>query len=397
MEHSVYIHMPFCRKRCHYCDFITFADYEDLIPAYIDALVREIHFVAKTQEKCPVHTIFFGGGTPSLIPLRQYAKILSALSEGFEMTEDVEISMEANPGTLSRAYLLGLRELGVNRLSLGVQSTAPQDLVRLDRIHRVEEILSSVREARMAGFDNINFDLIFGLPWQDYESWQHSLNRACSLAPDHLSIYSLIIEPGTPLHAWHHRGLIALENQDLQAAMYDWAREALSQRGFIHYEISNWAAEGAGRKLICRHNLQYWRNQPYFGFGTGAHGFVNQIRMVNVSTIEAYIERLSDVSHFQKSRQSYPGSPATISMTPVDKLTYMKDTMLLGLRLLEEGVSQSDFAARHQESMLDVFQMEIDRLLGLGLVTWSDDQGEKRLRLTPGGILVANQVFMAFV
>ena len=282
---SLYFHVPFCRIRCAYCDFNTYAGLEALIPAYTQALIHEVRQVgqAAPAQIDPVHTVFFGGGTPSLLPLDCYAEIFAALRDSFALTPDCEITLEANPGTVDQAYLAGLRALGVNRLSLGVQSSHAWELKLLDRLHTFDDVIAVVRMARDAGFDahsfGLNLDLIFALPHQTMPAWQATVQRVLALEPDHLSLYALSLEQGTPLRSWVYRGLLPMPDADLAADMYLWAAETLSAHGYEQYEISNWARSNFilhPSSLIpdfaCLHNLQYWRNLPYLGFGAGAHG-----------------------------------------------------------------------------------------------------------------------------
>jgi len=289
--------------------------------------------------------------------------------------------------------LIGLRELGFNRISIGVQSTNPQDLKRLDRIHDNNDVLKSISNARKAGFENINLDLIFGLPWQSLRSWQESLRRALDLQPDHLSIYSLIIESDTVLYDWYQKGRIAVQDQDLEADMYELTMAMLEEHGFIHYETSNWAKADPNIDFRCKHNLQYWLNLPYLGFGAGAHGYPNHERTENIQGIEDYIKRIQTGKH---SRYIFPNSPAIIFSNRVDIQTQMKDFMLLGLRLISEGVSEERFRHDFGVSMKDVFNEDIQHLIGQDLIYWAD-AGRNQLRLTKRGVMLANQVFMTFV
>jgi oxygen-independent coproporphyrinogen-3 oxidase len=393
MDYSIYLHIPFCKHRCHYCDFNTYAEKESLISPYIKALINEIRIVCREKSPINIHSIYFGGGTPSIIPIALYKNILSTIRSEFNLTNTCEISLEANPGTLDLDYLYGLRDLGFNRISIGVQSTNPCDLKRLDRIHNVNDVLRSVYYAKKAGLSNINLDLIFGLPGQSLADWEHSLSRAIYLNPNHFSLYSLQIEPGTVLYRWYQRGLIPLQDQDLEGDMYELAMEKLNNAGYQHYEISNWAKFEPGTNSQCRHNLQYWRNLPYFGFGAGAHGYINNIRTENISGIEDYIQRLDQENN---QTQQFTISPAAISSTVIDNTTQMKDFMMLGFRLIQEGVSEERFKSEFQSSMKKSFDFEIQALLEKGLIEWGDEHGSY-LRLSKRGIFVANQVFMAFV
>ncbi|MDY6868028.1 MAG: radical SAM family heme chaperone HemW [Chloroflexota bacterium] len=393
MMYSAYVHIPFCRHRCHYCDFNTLAGMEHLIPDYVSALIQEIRIVSNVHLKKPIQTIYFGGGTPSLIPANLYENMLTAFRRRFKLQEDCEITIEANPGTLTEEYLKNLRKLGVNRISIGVQSTDTFDLTRLDRIHDINDILNSIRFARIAGFENINLDMIFGLPWQDLLGWQHSLSRAISLKPDHFSLYSLVIESGTLLYHWHQQGLISLQDQDLEGDMYQCAMDMLADAGYEQYEISNWAKSDPQRSYQSRHNKQYWYNLPYFGFGAGAHGYIDGTRTVNVTTIPEYIQRINQRENSQLSHQA---SPAVNSTTQVDHLTQMRDFMMLGLRLVQEGVSIERFQERYGRSLINVFEDEIQSLIDRGIIEWTGEE-KSRLRLSKRGVMIANQAFMEFV
>ncbi len=436
--HSLYLHIPFCRHRCAYCDFNTYAGQEDLIPAYVDALCREIEFVGSQLPSPPgrgaggegrVHTIYFGGGTPSLLTAGQFEKILAAIRENFEVLFDAETSLEANPGTVSLTYLRGLHDMGFNRLSLGVQSAHADELRQLERSHDFFDVIEAVKLARMAGFDNLNLDLIYGLLEQPLDRWQATVKLALGLHPEHLSLYALTIEHGTPFGRWSARGRMPSPDPDLAADMYEWAGEYLSEQGYEQYEISNWARskdEGGRRKAeenfhpssfilspsyACRHNLQYWRNQPFLGFGAGAHGWAGGYRYSNVLRIKTYIERLADGGWQacpERSRRvakgEFPLSPATVKHQRITAKVEMQETMLTGLRLTREGVSDADFRSRFGIGIEDAFPEEVSELLRLDLVEWVSTPPSyasrithHALRLTPRARLVANQVFMRFV
>jgi oxygen-independent coproporphyrinogen-3 oxidase len=405
-NYSLYFHIPFCTHRCAYCDFNTYAGQESLIPAYVEALCNEIrHVAACAPRRLPVHTIFFGGGTPSLLTPPQYEQILQTVHDHFDLSPSArsgasfpsETSLEANPGTVSLASLRGLRRAGFNRISFGVQSFHPAELRQLERIHDPFDILNAVRWARQAGFENLNLDLIYGLPEQPLERWQASVKQAVELAPQHLSLYGLTIEPGTPFGRWAARGLLPLPDPDLAADMYEWASEYLEGQGYEQYEISNWAKPG----FQCRHNLQYWRNQPYLGFGAAAHGCANGLRISNVLHIKTYLARLNPDSPIPD--HLFPISPATVTHTRLTPYVEMQETLMLGLRLTQEGVSAQAFHQRFRQDLMAVFGKEIDELVGLGLLEWDfsplptgEGQG-MRVRLTRRGRLLGNQVFMRFV
>ena len=393
--YSLYIHIPFCRHRCGYCDFNTYAGQEELIEAYISALCREIDLAAASAgEAVTAHTVFLGGGTPSLLPVVQIERVLNTIRRSFRLLPEAEISLEANPGTLSPKYLQDLRLVGVNRLSLGVQSANPTELRLLERQHEFGDVIRAVTWARRAGFDNLNLDLIFGLPGQRLETWQRTLENALRLNPDHLALYALTLEHGTPFGRWAERGLLAEPDPDVAAGMYELASEWLAEGGFEQYEISNWGRRmPGGDVLACRHNLQYWRNLPYLGFGAGAHGYAADFRTANVLAPAAYIRRCNS-SWDPKS--AFPRTPATNSLETIAEKTEMGETMMMGLRLTREGVGEEIFLRRFGRSLEAVYGQEIGKLQELGLLEWAGN-GKRRLRLTPRGRLLGNQVFYRFI
>lgn len=404
-RYSLYIHIPFCRRRCSYCDFNTYAGLESLIPPYVSALCHEAGWVEPAAGyKLPIHTIFLGGGTPSLLPLPELERFFQAVWGAFTVQKTAEISLEANPGTLDLASLRGLRVLGVNRLSLGMQSSHADELALLGRIHTYEEVVQAVEWARAVGFDNLNLDVIFGLPGQPLERWEATLKQAVALGPEHLSLYSLTLEEGTPLLGWVQAGQLPEPDPDLAADMYDLAIEMLERAGYEQYEISNWAKPG----YECRHNLQYWRNLPYIGLGAGAHGYAEGLRIANVLTPGEYIARLDGpytqtYSHYEYKKAGekilpgrFPVSPASAQVTPIDQPTEIGETMMMGLRLTREGVSQTRFQERFGRGLGQTFEKQIQRLIGLGLLEWAGEQGDV-LRLTRRGRLLGNQVFVEFI
>jgi oxygen-independent coproporphyrinogen III oxidase len=400
---SLYIHIPFCVKRCAYCDFNTYAGQSSQLPNYINALAKEIRASANlTQERVSLHTIYFGGGTPSLISAKQFETLFRVIRDNFEL-KDPEISLEANPGTLSLDYLKDIHALGFNRISLGVQSANPEELRFLERIHDYYDVIRSVEWIRKSGFKNFNLDLIFGLTGQTLKSWQETLSLVTDFNPNHLSLYSLTIEKNTLLGRWSGKGLIPIPDPDLSADMVEWAMDFLGNMGYEQYEISNWSRPGDQ----CRHNLQYWRNLPYLGTGAGAHGFVLGMRYSNVLHIKTYIDRINENQGFHET-SSIPdlargtgvmGLPAIAHVIRVDKWTEMQETMMVGLRLTREGVSVKKFKDRFGRSIEEAFGKEVNHLIDLGLLEWdtSETPGELRLLLTHRGKMVGNQVFQYFV
>jgi oxygen-independent coproporphyrinogen-3 oxidase len=316
----------------------------------------------------------------------------------------LELSLEANPGTLTRPYLSDLHSLGVNRLSLGLQSAHPGELKLLERIHTYPEAIQSVAWARQAGFDNLNLDLIFGLPEQTLPTWQKTLQLSLGLHPEHLSLYALTIEHDTPFGRWSKRGLLSPPDPDLAADMYEWAAEQLDKLSYAQYEISNWAfarpaasPSSPAPAYACRHNLQYWRNLPYFGLGAGAHGYAAGFRTENLLSPLAYLQRFKDLQPPSTPDHAFPWTPATLQLHPIDQQTEIGETMMMGLRLTQEGVAERMFSMRFGQSLEELFKLQIERLENLGLLEWASYDGDRVLRLTSQGRLLGNQVFMEFI
>jgi oxygen-independent coproporphyrinogen-3 oxidase len=396
---SLYIHIPFCLHRCGYCDFNTYAGLQELIPAYSQALCRELEIISsRVREPNIIHTIYFGGGTPSLVPAPALNAILSAVRKNFSLTESPEITLEANPGTVSAEYLSEIKNLGINRISLGMQSASQTELTLLERQHTLDDVIRSVDGSRTAGIADVNLDLIFGLPGQSLSAWMTSLETALTLQPEHLSLYALTLETGTPLQRKIESGLLMAPDSDLAADMYEAAAKRLSEASFIQYEISNWAVRRvSGHYHACIHNLQYWRNLPYLGIGAGAHGYLNHCRTVNVATPFGYVNRLKEYNSFTATGQvPFTGTPVTVQCIPVDMDAEIGETMMMGLRLVQEGVSASEFQQRFGMSLLDRFTPQINRLISLGLLEWVEAPALS-LRLTVKGRLLGNRVFMEFV
>ena len=389
MNHSIYIHIPFCTHRCAYCDFNTYAGQEKIIPAYVDALCKEIEFAGHQSSNLPitVHTIFFGGGTPSLLSLPQFDSVFKSIRSAFTLTSDAEISIEANPGTVTYEALRQLRKIGINRISYGVQSANTEELLMLERTHDFFDVIEAVTSARKADFNNLNLDLIFGLPEQTLETWQSTVKRILDLHPEHISAYALTLEHGTPFGRWSSKGLLPLPDPDLAAEMYEWLSETLEANGYMQYEISNWSRQ----EHECKHNLQYWRSLPYLAFGAGAHGYANGYRYSNALRIKTYIER---ITYSQPTNLQFPLTPATVNQHKQTHKDDMSEFMMTGLRLTQEGVSLDGFQTRFGQPMQEVFGKEIRELLQMGLI---EKQASDTLRLTKHGRLLGNQVFMRFV
>jgi oxygen-independent coproporphyrinogen-3 oxidase len=280
MGTAAYVHIPFCLRKCLYCDFNSYPGMEDLFLPYVEALRREIKAACSSDTEIP--SIFFGGGTPTLLPPELLSSVLEALKASFNVLSDAETSTEANPGTVTRGFLERLRSAGFNRLSLGVQSLFENELARLGRIHTPEEAIQAFNDARAAGFANINLDLMYGIPEETRNSWRRTLQRVLELGPEHISLYSLSIEEGTPFFRMYNSGDLELPGSEAEADMYEEAIRILTGAGFVHYEISNFARPG----FQCRHNVTYWKNEPYFGFGAGAASFLGGVRRTNASAVQ---------------------------------------------------------------------------------------------------------------
>jgi oxygen-independent coproporphyrinogen III oxidase len=373
---SLYIHIPFCASKCYYCDFNSYVSTSDVMDRYLDALERELSFLAQEFPWKPLRTVFFGGGTPTIFDVKQTERMLAILHRFFRLQEHAEVTVEANPGTTDLEKLRVLREGGVNRLSFGVQSFDDQLLKRLGRLHDREQVYQSYEWARAAGFSSINLDLMFGLPGQSVELFRDSLERFLALEPEHLSAYSLKIEEGTPFAVWHERGQLVLPPEEDEVQMYALLREMAEQRGYEMYEISNFAKKG----FACEHNQVYWRNEPYLAAGAGAHGYVGGMRYVIEKSVPAYIET------------ALQGRRPVLETEEIDERMQQEDTMILGLRM-REGVTYERFRQRHQREMIEVFGHEIRRLREAGLLE-ADQRG---VRLTEHALLLANEVFAAFL
>jgi oxygen-independent coproporphyrinogen-3 oxidase len=387
---SLYIHIPFCQAKCTYCDFNSYSGLDHLFEKYGRALQAEMQWVRQGRS-LKVNTIYLGGGTPTVLPLALLGEVLQACREHFTITEGAEVTVEANPGTVDGGYLAGLLEMGVTRLSLGVQSFHDAELRLLGRIHTAAQAVETYRLARGAGFGNINLDLIYGLPrqtlsgWQAIRpgSWQATLQQAIHLWPDHLSLYCLTVEQDTPLGQRMARGELPAPDPDLAAEMYTLAEEMLARAGYVHYEISNWAQPGHE----CLHNLTYWRNRSYLGLGAGAHSYFDRKRWCNVLSPARYITLLET-----DSQGLFPPSVEE-EVEEIGETLEMAETMILGLRLVQEGVRLADFKGRFGRDLMDVYGGEIREMERVALLTVNGE----RVRLTARGRLLGNEVFQRFL
>ena len=363
---GVYIHIPFCKQKCAYCDFVSFADKERLTDAYLDALENEMALC--TGEKAD--TIFIGGGTPSILKPNQISRLTKAVFDNFDTAKDCEFTIEANPGTLDEAKMTAMLEGGINRISVGVQSFNDAELKKIGRIHDAETAYNTILSLKKTGFNNINLDLMTALPSQTMDSLKNTLKTAVSLPVTHISAYSLIIEDGTPLEKEYSKGTLALPTEDEDREMYSYTIDFLTRNGFNQYEISNFAKKG----YECRHNIKYWTFEPYIGLGVAAHSFDGESRAYNTDNLEEYL------SGSEKQ---------TISLTQKDRIS---EFIITGLRM-NKGISAEKFRQLFGEDIENIYGFELIKFMNLGLIKKDGD----RYSLTRKGIDVSNSVLCEFV
>lgn len=388
---ALYIHIPFCETKCPYCDFNTYAGIESMMTPYVDALCQEIHKWGNGLDHPSVRTIFLGGGTPSYLSPQDIGHILSVACESFTVEFNAEITTEANPSDLTPEKARLLRSKGFNRLSIGVQSLDDDLLHLLGRRHSANQAHKAFTVAREAGFNNINLDLMFGLPGQTMQQWQSSIEAVLAMNPEHLSLYSLTIEPETPFANWIQTGTMEEPDPDLAADMYTWSEDRLESAEYIHYEISNWSKP----RLESQHNLIYWRNSSYLGVGPGAHSFLANCRFANVKSPRTYMHQIQN----WQGEYPLPINAKTLSATGaiesvevLDRGTEMGETLMMGLRL-KEGISLDSFRARFDVDLATLYEQVIRELEELALVEWHIGS----LRLTRKGLLLGNEVFQRFL
>ncbi|HEY9435148.1 MAG TPA: radical SAM family heme chaperone HemW [Blastocatellia bacterium] len=375
---GIYIHIPFCATRCHYCNFATGGYESELARRYTAAVREEIARADASNSPMMrrVDTIYFGGGTPTTLTVEQISSLIETCRLRFDVASDSEITAEANPGSISQNYLEELRSAGLNRLSFGVQSFDDDELRMIGRTHSAEEAREAVRTARAAGFANVSIDLIAGLPEQKMETWRRNLEEAFALAPDHLSVYLLELYKDAPLLHRINRGELRAVDDELTVEMYFALVDEAERRGFEHYEISNWARPG----FESRHNLKYWTGAPYWAFGISAAGYDGLARWSNTRNIHEYLDKVES------------------SQTPVAERTELDDedrqseNLFLRLRL-KDGVDLDEHLRRFGVNALERYRDEIERLREAGLVELS----ENRLKISRAGAVLANEVFAVFV
>lgn len=400
-ELELYIHIPFCMKKCAYCDFLSGPAPRETIDRYVTALVAEIRQYQKLAENYRVTTIFFGGGTPSILSGGQMKEIFDALRDVFEIQADAEITMEANPGTVTKENLLAYRACGINRISFGLQSVDDKELKLLGRVHTMRQFEESYDLARKAGFQNINIDLISAIPGQTVASWEHTLDTVIRMNPEHISAYSLIIEEGTPFYEIYGenakeeqdsrcekcladdgkqmdigKNFPKLPDEEAERCMYELTAEKLEAAGYLQYEVSNYAKPG----YACRHNKGYWQRVEYLGIGTGAASLIENERYQHISDTDLYIRANGKLDQIEEEKEK------------LDWNAQVEETMFLGLRM-KEGVNKQKFRERYHREIQEVYGEVLEKLKEEGLLC----EEEERICLTKRGNDLSNYVLAQFL
>ena len=368
---ELYVHIPFCVRKCQYCDFLSGPSDEETKDRYIEALLKEIR-AAEHTEDYEIVSVFIGGGTPSALKAEAIASIMSTLQEQFFFCEDAEVTIEANPGTVDLEKLTIYRNVGINRLSLSLQSTDAEELKLLGRIHSYEEFLKSYEWAREAGFSNINIDLMFAIPGQTGEAWRQHLYQVAELNPEHISAYSLIIEEGTPFAEQN----LDLPDEDTEYQMYEDTAEILERYGYRQYEISNYAKQG----YMCRHNAGYWQRREYLGFGLGASSLYRGMRFSNTRRMQEYLKESRNPDQIRKD------------VTVLSRNERIEEFMFLGLRMTE-GISEKKFEENFDVRLMDVYGDILQKYEETGFM----EHIETKWRLTRKGIHVSNHILADFL
>lgn len=373
---GLYLHVPFCIKKCEYCDFLSKAGTEEEKEAYVNALVKEIKSYQSFAGDYKVSTVFVGGGTPSCLKPEQTKQIFDALYETFEFIKRPEITMEMNPGTVDREKLEIYKACGINRLSMGLQSTKNENLKVLGRIHTYEEFLESYQLAREAGFTNINLDLMSSLPGQTKEEWEEELQKAIELNPEHISAYQLIIEEGTPFYEKYDSHPELLPDEEESRAIYENTKRILEAEGYVQYEISNYAKP----QKECKHNLRYWERGEYLGIGLGSASLIRNMRMNNTKDMSEYLKKAETPKEMRKDVEF------------LERRQQMEEFMFLGLRKTY-GISKKEFHRAFGRDIEDVYGQTLKKFVEEGMIKEKKD----RIFLTEDGVLVSNQILSEFL
>ena len=373
---GIYIHIPFCKQKCLYCDFVSFACAKEKHKSYIQALKNEIENWKKQNLQRKINTIYIGGGTPSYIDSKYIVEILNLLLK--DNTQDISVTIEVNPGTVTEEKLQDYKNAGVNRLSIGLQSTDNNMLKQIGRIHCFEDFMQTYNLARKVGFENINIDLMIGLPNQTIGMIKESLETICNLKPEHISVYSLIVEEGTPIQRLIEEGKLTLPDEELERQMYWYVKDYLELKGYKHYEISNFAKPG----FESKHNMDCWEQKEYIGFGLAAHSYLENKRFCNISDIDKYIQNCNNNKFTQN----------IIIQETQTKEEQMKEYMILGLRKID-GISIQKFENKFNENPIMLFRNELQKLTSEKLIIIDGD----KIKLTNKGLDLANIVWEEFI
>ncbi len=373
-EIGIYIHIPFCIKKCEYCDFVSYCNKEKYVPQYINALKKEIKNNINKEYK--ITTIYIGGGTPSSIEEKYIADIIETIKlnmndENLKEFKNVEVTIEVNPGTVTEKKLETYKEIGINRLSIGLQETHDELLKSIGRIHTYEEFFKTYNLARKIGFNNINVDLMIALPNQTIQDIKENLEKIIKLNPEHISVYSLILEEGTPFYNKYNENKIRLPDEELERNMYWYVKNTLENNGYIHYEISNFSKKG----FESKHNMNCWNQEEYFGFGVAAHSYNNKIRYSNTNSIEEYIKGSNKIIHEKQTLEDM-----------------QKEYMLLGLRKIE-GINIQKFKNKFAQNPIFIFKEQLSKLVDEELIIVDGNE----IKLTNKGLDLANIVWEEFV
>lgn len=371
-EISLYIHIPFCKQKCFYCDFPSYSGKERFKEDYVNALIKEIE---RRASGYIIKTIFIGGGTPSYLEVDQIERLLSAI-KSLNLHKDIEFSMECNPGVLFKEKLVAMKKGGVNRISFGLQSTKNSLLKEVGRIHSYEEFLENFNLAREVGFENINVDIMYGLPNQTIEDWESTLKTICDIKPDHISAYSLIIEEGTAFYNLYEKGLLKLPTEDMERTMDSLTKSILKEYGYHQYEISNYSLE----EKECEHNKIYWQLKEYIGLGTASSSYINGVRIKNIDDIEEYISRItSDLEIYEEEYTNSEGDE-------------IEEFIFMGLRM-NIGIDVKEFEERFNKSIDSIYEKVLEKNIKSGLLK----RDNNRIYLTPLGMDFSNNVMSEFI
>lgn len=371
-EISLYIHIPFCKQKCFYCDFPSYSGKERFKEDYVNALIKEIE---RRASGYIIKTIFIGGGTPSYLEVDQIERLLSAI-KSLNLHKDIEFSMECNPGVLFKEKLVAMKKGGVNRISFGLQSTKNSLLKEVGRIHSYEEFLENFNLAREVGFENINVDIMYGLPNQTIEDWESTLKTICDIKPDHISAYSLIIEEGTAFYNLYEKGLLKLPTEDMERTMDSLTKSILKEYGYHQYEISNYSLE----EKECEHNKVYWQLKDYIGLGTASSSYINGVRIKNIDDIEEYISRItSDLEIYEEEYTNSKGDE-------------IEEFIFMGLRM-NIGIDVKEFEERFNKSIDSIYEKVLEKNIKSGLLK----RDNNRIYLTPLGMDFSNNVMSEFI